>query len=46
MPATPREIADGFRLTGFFLRRDLFGPRGLDVPQARQAFAAAAGLPA
>jgi DNA repair protein RecO (recombination protein O) len=29
------EISDGFRLTGFFLLRDLFGPRGETLPEAR-----------
>ena len=28
----PAEIADAFRLTGFFLDRDLFAPRGLPLP--------------
>ena len=32
------DIANGFRLTGYFLARDLFGPRGLALPEARQAF--------
>jgi DNA repair protein RecO (recombination protein O) len=39
---TAGEIADAFRLTGFFLERDLFGPRGLPMPDARRAFLAAA----
>jgi len=37
------ELADAFRLTGFFLERDLFAPRGLPMPDARRAFLAAAG---
>jgi DNA repair protein RecO (recombination protein O) len=43
-PAAPTagEIVDAFRLTGFFLERDLFGPRGLPMPDARRAFLAAA----
>ena len=36
------EIADAFRLTGHFLARDLFAPRGLPMPDARRAFLAAA----
>jgi DNA repair protein RecO (recombination protein O) len=39
---TAGELADAFRLTGFFLERDLFGPRGLPMPYARRAFLAAA----
>jgi DNA repair protein RecO (recombination protein O) len=39
---TAGEIVDAFRLTGFFLERDLFGPRGLPMPDARRAFLAAA----
>jgi len=38
----PTEIADAFRLTGFFLDRDLFAPRGLPLPDSRRAFLAAA----
>jgi len=35
------EVADAFRLTGFFLTRDLFAPRGLPLPDSRRAFLAA-----
>ena len=35
------EVADAFRLTGFFLTRDLFAPRGLPLPDLRRAFLAA-----
>jgi DNA repair protein RecO (recombination protein O) len=35
------EVADGFRLTGFFLLRDLFAPRGEPLPDSRRAFLAA-----
>jgi len=38
-PAT--DIADGFEITGFFLARHLFDPRGLAVPDARRQFIAA-----
>ena len=38
----PAEIADAFRLTGYFLDRDLFSPRGLPLPDSRRAFLAAA----
>jgi len=42
--ATPDadDVADAFRLTGFFLTRDLFMPRGLPMPDSRRAFLAAA----
>jgi DNA repair protein RecO (recombination protein O) len=36
------EIADGFRMTGFFLARDLFATRGEPLPDSRRAFLAAA----
>ncbi|MGH6842494.1 MAG: DNA repair protein RecO [Methylocella sp.] len=39
-PPPPAEIWDGFRLTGFFLLRHLFGPRGKTLPEARGAFLA------
>ena len=35
------EIADAFRLTGFFLARDLFGPNGAPLPDSRAAFLSA-----
>ena len=38
----PEEIADGFRMTGFFLLRDVFGARGEPLPDSRRAFLAAA----
>jgi len=37
------EVEEAFRLTGFFLVRDLFAPRGLKMPDARRTFLAAAG---
>jgi DNA repair protein RecO (recombination protein O) len=40
---TPAEVGDAFRLTGFFLARDLFAPRGQALPDLRRAFLAAAG---
>src|SRR5262249_31802279 len=40
--APPSDVADAFRLTGFFLERHLFGPRGLPMPDARRAFLVAA----
>jgi DNA repair protein RecO (recombination protein O) len=40
---TAGDIDDAFRLTGFFLLRDLFAPRGLAMPDSRRAFLAAAG---
>src|ERR1700754_2350635 len=36
-----RDIADGFEMTGFFLSRHLFEPRGLEVPGGRREFNAA-----
>jgi DNA repair protein RecO (recombination protein O) len=35
------ELADGFRLTGFFLARDLFATLGAPLPDSRAAFLAA-----
>jgi DNA repair protein RecO (recombination protein O) len=34
---TGAEIIDAYRLTGYFLERDVLGPRGLAMPQGRQA---------
>jgi len=39
-PPEGDNLADAFRLTGFFLERDIFTPRGLLVPDARQSFIA------
>ncbi|MEJ0094390.1 MAG: DNA repair protein RecO [Methylocella sp.] len=36
----PGDIRDGFRLTEFFLMRDVFGPRGQGLPPARNAYLA------
>ena len=33
--AAPADIVDGFRLTGHFLARDVFGPRGIAAPEQR-----------
>jgi DNA repair protein RecO (recombination protein O) len=35
------DLADGFAVTGFFLLRDVFEPRGLSLPDARASFIAA-----
>jgi DNA repair protein RecO (recombination protein O) len=35
---TAADVADGFRMTGFFLARDLFASRGDPLPDARRAF--------
>ena len=40
---TFEEIADAFRLTGFFLERELFAPRGLKLPDARERSSARCG---
>jgi DNA repair protein RecO (recombination protein O) len=39
------ELAAAFALTGFFLARDVFEPRGLPLPEARQHFLSAALSP-
>jgi DNA repair protein RecO (recombination protein O) len=35
---SPADLTDGFRLTGYFLRRDAFEPRALMLPEARAQF--------
>jgi len=40
-PATATDLADAFALTGFFLERHAFAPRGLPLPEARAHFVAA-----
>jgi DNA repair protein RecO (recombination protein O) len=35
------DLGDGFALTGFFLARHVFEPRGLALPDARQSFVSA-----
>lgn len=37
-PVERIDVMQGFALTGYFLARDLFGPRGLALPDARQAY--------
>ncbi len=32
----PGDVMEGLRLTGYFLERHVFGPRSIDMPQARQ----------
>ncbi|MFD0987350.1 DNA repair protein RecO [Methyloligella solikamskensis] len=34
--ASPEDIADGFRLSGYFLDRDLYSPQGEPLPAARE----------
>ncbi|HXZ16106.1 MAG TPA: DNA repair protein RecO [Roseiarcus sp.] len=41
-PPSAADVADGFRLTGFFLARDVFGAQGEPMPDSRQAFLAVA----
>lgn len=41
---TPADVAAAFRLTGHFLERDVFGPRGLPASQNREAFLRAVAL--
>ena len=47
-PARPSagELADGFAVTGFFLGRYVFEPRGQRAPDARERFIAAVRAPA
>src|ERR1700721_700415 len=40
-PASAADVAGAFALTGFFLVRYAFAPRGLPVPDARGRFVAA-----
>ena len=40
-PATTRDVADGFALTGFFLTRHVLEPRGLTLGEERAHFIAA-----
>jgi DNA repair protein RecO (recombination protein O) len=40
-PASAADIADAFALTGFFLERRAFAPRGVALPDARARFVAA-----
>ena len=40
-PASTADVADAFALTGFFLDRHAFGPRGLALPDARARFVSA-----
>ncbi len=40
-PASAADLADAFVLTGFFLERYAFAPRGLALPEARARFVAA-----
>jgi DNA repair protein RecO (recombination protein O) len=41
LPPLPGDLADAFVLTGFFLDRHAFGPRGLPLPEARSHFVTA-----
>ncbi len=41
----PEDVAAGFRLTGFFLARDVYEPRGIMIPDARDAYVAACSVP-
>jgi DNA repair protein RecO (recombination protein O) len=43
---SPGEIAEGFAVTGFFLGRYVFEPRGQHAPEARDRFIAAVRAPA
>jgi len=39
-PASTRDLADGFTLTGFFLARHVLEPRGLALSEERECFIA------
>ncbi|MDB5652191.1 MAG: repair protein RecO [Hyphomicrobiales bacterium] len=39
-PVAPRAVREGFQLTGFFLQRDIFAPRGTVLPDSRAAYLA------
>lgn len=39
-PTDAEALAAGFRLTGFFLHRHVYEPRGLTPPEARDRFLA------
>ena len=39
-PATAGDLAEAFRLTGYFLARHVFEPRGIEPPDARARFIA------
>ncbi len=39
-PAAAGDLADAFRLTGYFLSRHVFEPRGVEPPEARARFIA------
>ena len=39
-PAEPQELAQAFALTGYFLARHVFEPRGIEPPEARERFIA------
>jgi DNA repair protein RecO (recombination protein O) len=45
-PASAADLADAFALTGFFLDRYAFAPRGLALPDARARFVAVVTRPA
>jgi DNA repair protein RecO (recombination protein O) len=44
-PPSRDDVADGFALTGFFLARDVLGPRDLEWPPSRDRFIAAVVRP-
>ena len=41
--ASPQDIENAYRLTGYFLERDVLGPRGMPEPEARRAWLARLG---
>jgi DNA repair protein RecO (recombination protein O) len=45
-PVSAADLANAFTLTGFFLERHAFAPRGLAVPDVRARFVAAVLVPA
>lgn len=44
--ASPAQVDEGFRLTGYFLDRHIYAPRGIPVPEARSGYLRALAGPA
>ena len=40
-PPNADDLTNGFKLTGYFLERHVYGPRGIQEPDSRQSFIAA-----
>ncbi|SKA36072.1 DNA repair protein RecO [Consotaella salsifontis] len=46
VPSSAADVSAGFLLTGYFLSRHVFEPRGLEAPSSRDAFIAAVAMDA